>query len=126
MGVTISRGLAAAARVGGKPQDDEQADAALQKRLHGLRSRHSSSQRLPRGSGLTAAACQEALAAQPGQSTTNSTILADWFWRETTAGRVLFAVQEVSKQSAIPGLQAVAAGLLISRARSAESPFAKA
>ena len=52
--------------------------------------------------------------------------LADWFWSETTAGRVLFAVQEVSQQSAVPGMQVVAAGLLIPRARSAESPFAKA
>ena len=68
----------------------------------------------------------EALAAQPGHSTVDSTTLADWFWRETTAGRVLFAVHEVCKQSAVPGMQAVAAGLLIPRARSAESPFAKA
>jgi hypothetical protein len=68
----------------------------------------------------------EALAAQPGNSTADSTTLADWFWRDTAAGRVLFAVHEVSKQSAIPGMQAVAAGLLIPRARSAESPFAKA
>ena len=68
----------------------------------------------------------EALAAQPGNSTADSTALANWFWRETAAGRVLFAVHEVSKQSAIPGMQAVAAGLLIPRARSAESPFAKA
>lgn len=68
----------------------------------------------------------EALAAQPGNSSVDSTTLADWFWRDTTAGRVLFAVQEVSKQSAIPGMQVVATGLLIPRARSAESPFAKA
>ena len=68
----------------------------------------------------------EALAAQPEHSTVDSTTLADWFWRETTAGRVLFAVQEVSQQSTIPGMQVVAAGLLIPRARSAESPFAKA
>src|SRR5499426_2242456 len=68
----------------------------------------------------------EALAAQPGHSTVDSTTLADWFWRDTTAGRVLFAVHEVCKQSAVPGMQAVAAGLLIPRARSAESPFAKA
>jgi hypothetical protein len=68
----------------------------------------------------------EALAVQPGQRAANSTTLADWFWRETTAGRVLFAVQEVCKQSEVPGMQAVATGLLIPRARSAESPFAKA
>jgi hypothetical protein len=68
----------------------------------------------------------EALAAQPGYSTVDSTTLADWFWRETTAGRVLFAVHEVSKQSAIPGMQVVATGFLMPRARRAESPFAKA
>jgi D-proline reductase (dithiol) PrdB len=68
----------------------------------------------------------EALAAQPGQSSVDSTMLADWFWRDTTAGRVLFAVHEVSKQSTIPGMQVVATGSLIPRARSAESPFAKA
>ena len=68
----------------------------------------------------------EALAAQPGHRTVDSRTLADWFWRETTAGQVLFAVQEVSQQSTIPGMQVVAAGLLIPRARSAESPFAKA
>jgi D-proline reductase (dithiol) PrdB len=68
----------------------------------------------------------EALAAQPGHSTVDSTTLADWFWRDTAAGRVLFAVHEVSKQSTIPGMQVVATGLLIPRARSAELPFAKA
>jgi len=68
----------------------------------------------------------EALTAQPGYSTVDSTTLADWFWRDTTAGRILFAVQEVSKQSVVPGIQVVATGFLIPRARSAESPFARA
>jgi hypothetical protein len=68
----------------------------------------------------------EALTAQPGHNATDSTTLADWFWRETTAGRVLFAVQEVCKQSEVPGMQVVATSFLIPRARSAESPFAKA
>jgi len=68
----------------------------------------------------------EALTVQPGQSAADSTALADWFWRETTAGRVLFAVQEICKQSEVPGMHVVAAGFLIPRARSAESPFAKA
>jgi hypothetical protein len=67
----------------------------------------------------------EALAAQPGHSPVDSTTLVDWCWRDTTAGRVLFAVQEVWKESAIPCLQVVATGLLIPRARSVESPFAK-
>jgi hypothetical protein len=46
--------------------------------------------------------------------------------RYPTAGQALFAVQEVNKQSVVPGMQVVAAGFLIPRARSAESPFAKA
>jgi hypothetical protein len=68
----------------------------------------------------------EAITAQPGQNTTDSTALSDWFWRDTAAGRVLFAVHEVCKQSDIPGMQVVTAGFLIPRARSAESPFARA
>jgi hypothetical protein len=68
----------------------------------------------------------EVLAAQPGHSTVDSTTLAEWFWRDTTAGRVLFAVHEASKQSIIPGMHVVATGLLIPRARSAESACAKA
>jgi len=68
----------------------------------------------------------EALAAQPGHSTVDSTTLADWFWRATTAGRVLFAMHEVCKPVAIPGMQVVATGLLNPRARSAESLFVKA
>jgi hypothetical protein len=68
----------------------------------------------------------EAITAQPGQKAVDSQALADWFWRETTAGRVLFAVQEVCQHSEVPGLQVVASSFLIPRARSAESPFAKA
>ncbi len=68
----------------------------------------------------------EAIMAQQGQSAVDSNTLSDWFWRETTAGRVLFAVHEVCKQSAVPGMQVVAASFLIPRARSAESPFARA
>lgn len=68
----------------------------------------------------------EAITTQPGQSAADSTTLADWFWRDTTAGRVLFAVHERCKQSAVPGMQVVAAGFLIPRARSADAPYATA
>jgi hypothetical protein len=68
----------------------------------------------------------EAITTQPGQHAVDSQTLADWFWRETTAGRVLFTVQEVCKHSEVPGMQVVAASFLIPRAHSAESPFAKA
>ena len=68
----------------------------------------------------------EAMMAQPGQTPVDSHALADWFWRDTTAGRVLFALQEVCQHSAVPGMQVVAAGMLIPRARHADSPFATA
>lgn len=68
----------------------------------------------------------EAITAQPGQQGLSSQALADWFWRQTTAGRVLFAVYEVCKRSTVPGLQVVATGFLIPRARAAESPYASA
>jgi hypothetical protein len=68
----------------------------------------------------------EAITAQPGQKAADSQTLADWFWRETTAGRVLFAVQEVCQHSDVPGLQVVGSSFLIPRARAAESPFTKA
>jgi hypothetical protein len=68
----------------------------------------------------------EAITAQPGQTVVDSQTLADWFWRETAAGRLLFAVQEVCQHSEVPGMQVVASSFLIPRARSTESPFAKA
>ena len=68
----------------------------------------------------------EASTAQPGQSAAASTAMADWFWRDTTAGRVLFAVQEVCQHSDVPGMQVVAASFLIPRARSGDSPYATA
>lgn len=52
----------------------------------------------------------EARAAQPGHSTVDRTTLADWFWRDTTTGWVLFAVNEVCQQSTTPGMQVVARG----------------
>jgi len=44
--------------------------------------------------------------------------LADWFWRDTTAGQMLSAIQEVCKQSGVPGRQEVAhqeGGLTVNR-----------
>jgi hypothetical protein len=68
----------------------------------------------------------EAVTAQPGQQAVDSTVLADWFWRETAAGRVLFAVHDACQRSDVPGIQVVAASFLIPRARMAESPYATA
>jgi hypothetical protein len=64
--------------------------------------------------------------AQPGQQAADSTALADWFWRETTAGRVLFAIHDACQRSDVPGIQVVANNFLIPRARTAESPYATA
>ena len=55
-----------------------------------------------------------------------SRALATWFWRDTTAGKVLFAVHDACKRSAVPGMQVVAAGFLIPRAYSEVSPYARA
>ena len=68
----------------------------------------------------------EAMTAQPGQTTVSSTALADWFWRETTAGRVLFAVQQTCLTSDRPELRQIAERALIPRARAAESPYQNA
>jgi hypothetical protein len=64
----------------------------------------------------------EALTAQPGQGATDGTTLADWFWRDTTAAQVLFAIQEASRHSDIPGMQVVATSFLIPRAHRKVSP----
>jgi len=64
----------------------------------------------------------EALIAQPGQRATDGKTMADWFWQETTAAQVLFAIQEVSKHSDVPGMQVVATSFLIPRAQSEVSP----
>jgi hypothetical protein len=68
----------------------------------------------------------EALTAQPGQSATDGKTMADWFWRETTAGQVLFAIQEASEHSHIPGMHVVATSFLIPRAHRKESPSPRA
>lgn len=67
----------------------------------------------------------EAMTAQPGQAAVASQALATWFWRETTAGQVLFALHEVCQRSTIPGMQVVAAQFLIPRAYAEASPSAR-
>jgi hypothetical protein len=59
----------------------------------------------------------EAITAQPAQKAADSQPLADWFWRETAAGRVLFAVQEVCQHSEVSGMKGVASSFLIPRAQ---------
>ena len=66
----------------------------------------------------------EAVAAQPGQATATGTTLADWFWRETAAGKVFFAPQDLWKNSDDHSLQQFNRLLLVPRAYTADSPYA--
>lgn len=68
----------------------------------------------------------EAVAAQPGQVTVTGTTLTDWFWRETAAGKVFFALQDLWKYSDDHSLQQFNRLLLVPRAYAADSPYAKA
>jgi hypothetical protein len=65
----------------------------------------------------------EALAAQPGQHDVDSATQADWFWRDTTAGHLFFAMQQRCLASDDPVMQHIGASLLIPRARTADSPL---
>jgi hypothetical protein len=57
----------------------------------------------------------EAATAQPGQVT--STVLADWFWGDTAAGRLLLALHPICLAAADAGVRRVAAGQLVPRAQ---------
>jgi hypothetical protein len=65
----------------------------------------------------------EAATAQPGQEGADSDTLADWFWRETVAGKVLFAVRDAHAESEDESLRLVVNRSLIPRAHSGFSPF---
>jgi hypothetical protein len=41
----------------------------------------------------------EAITAQPSQESPSSQVLSDWFYGETVAGKVLFAIQDVGRKS---------------------------
>ena len=41
----------------------------------------------------------EAMTAQPGQESPSSEVLSDWFYEETVAGKVLFALQDLGRKS---------------------------
>ena len=68
----------------------------------------------------------EAMAAQPGQSTASSSKLANWLWRETTAGKVLFRLQEQWKDSDDNNIKLFSSLLIVPRAYQADSPYAVA
>lgn len=57
----------------------------------------------------------EAAAARPGGAT--SRVLADWFWGETAAGRLLLALRPVCAKSADAGVRAVAETQFVPRSQ---------
>ncbi|HAL47019.1 MAG TPA: hypothetical protein DCP37_04630 [Dehalococcoidia bacterium] len=65
----------------------------------------------------------EAATAQPGQEGADSDTLSDWFWRETVAGKVLFAVRDAHARSEDASLRLVVTRSLIPRTYSSFSPF---
>lgn len=58
----------------------------------------------------------EAVTAQPGMGTSDSAVLASWFWKDTVAGKVLMAVREACMKSADKSLQGIAGGAIVPRA----------
>lgn len=65
----------------------------------------------------------EAMSAQPGQQHATSATLSDWFWRDTTAGRVLFTLQEQGKHKDESAWKIFSQLLLVPRAYQAASPY---
>lgn len=59
----------------------------------------------------------EAAAAQPGDPAPSSAALADWFWRETVAGRVLRAVKESCENSTDRMLKVASERLIVPMTR---------
>jgi hypothetical protein len=55
----------------------------------------------------------EGITAQPGQESASSQRLADWFWDETAAGRVLLALKKVCEASTDDKLNQVGAHFLV-------------
>lgn len=68
----------------------------------------------------------EAVAAQPGQKTATGTTLTNWFWRETAAGKVLFALQALWKTSDDRNTRFLARVLMVPRTYAADSPYVEA
>ena len=67
----------------------------------------------------------EALASQPGQKNATSTTLANWFWRETTAGQVMYTLQKCGLESDDKHWQTFSQNWLVPRAYRAESPYSR-
>jgi hypothetical protein len=54
----------------------------------------------------------EAITTQPGQESPSSEVISDWFYDETVAGKVLFALRDLGKKSE-DGLMKVLGNVLI-------------
>jgi hypothetical protein len=65
----------------------------------------------------------EAMTSQPGQQKASSRTLANWFWSETAAAKILFLLQERWKDAATPALKDFSRLLLIPRAYQDKSPY---
>ena len=65
----------------------------------------------------------EAIAAQPGQQSISAKTIADWFWQETTAAKILFTIQDRWKNSENPQLQEFSRVRIVPRSRLADSPY---
>lgn len=55
----------------------------------------------------------EGITAQPGQESVSSQVLADWFWWETVAGKVLLAVKETGKTNEDDLMRTVSSKLIV-------------
>jgi len=55
----------------------------------------------------------EGVTAQPGQESASSKILKDWFWHETTAGKVLLEVAKAFKKSPDNDMNIVASRYIV-------------
>lgn len=55
----------------------------------------------------------EGITAQPGQESASGGVLLDWFWRETTAGKVLRAIREATAGSDDRLLRIVGTALIV-------------
>lgn len=63
----------------------------------------------------------ESVTVQPGRNRSSSRELLDWFWGETTAGRVYFKLRDVFKQYSDPDSQLLANLLLVPRTQAHRS-----
>lgn len=59
----------------------------------------------------------EGITAQPGQESPSGEIITDWFWKETLAAKVLFAVKKACLKSDVPEMRRVGGGFIVPRSQ---------